>query len=226
MKAVFFGSIGSVVETSELQRAAFNAAFVEHGLDWHWDRDSYTAMLSHSGGADRIAQYAADRGVDVDASAVHRTKTARFAELLRSDPPAIRPGVAESLRAARQMGAKTALISTTAKISIDAVLDAHDGTLRGLIDAATDAGEGFAQKPAPDAYNAMFARLGLSPTDVIIVEDNEAGLEAARAAGAYVIAFLGANTQHHDVSSADTTARDDVYAAVHTALKAEEPRAA
>tara|TARA_B110000503_G_scaffold47893_1_gene77939 strand:+ start:1294 stop:1407 length:114 start_codon:yes stop_codon:yes gene_type:complete len=34
VKAVFFGSIGTLVETSDLQRRAFNQAFAEAGLDW------------------------------------------------------------------------------------------------------------------------------------------------------------------------------------------------
>ncbi|MEC7496587.1 MAG: haloacid dehalogenase, partial [Pseudomonadota bacterium] len=36
MRALIFGSIGVLVETSELQRQAYNAAFAAHRLDWHW----------------------------------------------------------------------------------------------------------------------------------------------------------------------------------------------
>ena len=35
-KAILFGSIGTIVETSELQRKSFNQAFSEAGLDWNW----------------------------------------------------------------------------------------------------------------------------------------------------------------------------------------------
>ncbi len=54
MKAIIFGSIGSVVETSELQRSAFNIAFKQHGLNWHWSQPEYQAMLRSSGGENRI----------------------------------------------------------------------------------------------------------------------------------------------------------------------------
>ena len=33
MKSILFGSIGSVVESSEIQRQAFNEAFKEFGVD-------------------------------------------------------------------------------------------------------------------------------------------------------------------------------------------------
>jgi hypothetical protein len=55
VSALLFGSISTVADTSELQRAAFNRAFAEHGLDWTWDRDDYRAMLATSGGRSRIA---------------------------------------------------------------------------------------------------------------------------------------------------------------------------
>ena len=67
MSALLLGSISTVADTSELQRQAFNQAFEAHGLDWRWDRDDYRAMLSTSGGQDRIAGYARSRGEDVDA---------------------------------------------------------------------------------------------------------------------------------------------------------------
>src|SRR5579875_2388832 len=67
MTAVLFGSIGTLADTSELQREAFNEAFREHGLDWNWSRDEYRELLRDSGGAKRIAAYAQERGDTVDA---------------------------------------------------------------------------------------------------------------------------------------------------------------
>ena len=50
MRALFFGSIGSIVETSELQCQAFNEAVAEHALNWHWDQATYQGLLSLGGG--------------------------------------------------------------------------------------------------------------------------------------------------------------------------------
>ena len=61
MKALFFGSIGTVVETSWLQYDAFHVAFARHGLDWHWDLPTYRKMLKISGGANRISAFADKR---------------------------------------------------------------------------------------------------------------------------------------------------------------------
>ena len=96
-KALIFGSIGTLVETSELQREAFNAAFREAGLDWDWDREAYRSMLKQSGGRKRIAQYARERGVSVDADALHARKTELFDARIREHGLDLRAGVAEIL---------------------------------------------------------------------------------------------------------------------------------
>ena len=44
-KAILFGSIGTLIETSELQRNAFNQAFSENGLDWNWSPTQYQDLL-------------------------------------------------------------------------------------------------------------------------------------------------------------------------------------
>ena len=56
-KALLFGSIGSIVETSEIQRKSFNKAFKQYGLDWNWTKREYQNLLSKSGGKDRISRY-------------------------------------------------------------------------------------------------------------------------------------------------------------------------
>jgi HAD superfamily hydrolase (TIGR01509 family) len=43
-------------------------------------------------------------------------------------------------------------------------------------------------KPDPEMYTLAITRFGLTPQEVLIVEDNENGLRAARASGAHVLA--------------------------------------
>lgn len=42
-------------------------------------------------------------------------------------------------------------------------------------------------KPDPEIYTTAINRLGVSPSETVIVEDNHHGIQAARAAGAYVL---------------------------------------
>jgi len=225
MKALVFGSIGSVAETSELQRQAFNAAFVAHGLTWHWDRTTYRTMLIRSGGKDRVADYAEQMRTTVNAVDIHATKTQIFADMLRSHPVIPRKGVIESLQLAKERGIKTAFASTTAATTIRSILESQEGALARLFEIVTTADDTFPQKPAPDIYLALCKRFDIAPAEALVVEDNAAGLQAAHTAGTHVLAFLGTNTQHHSTAHADGTAGDDIFPAVRRALTAPERKA-
>ena len=47
-KALLFGSIGTLIESSDIQRNSFNEAFKEAGLDWYWDEQDYKILLKKS----------------------------------------------------------------------------------------------------------------------------------------------------------------------------------
>ena len=44
-KAILFGSIGTLIETSDIQRESFNESFKETGLDWYWDEEDYIEII-------------------------------------------------------------------------------------------------------------------------------------------------------------------------------------
>ena len=56
-KAVIFGSIGTVLETSDIQRKSFNKAFKKFGLNWYWSKKIYKSMLKKPGGEKRVRKY-------------------------------------------------------------------------------------------------------------------------------------------------------------------------
>jgi HAD superfamily hydrolase (TIGR01509 family) len=51
-------------------------------------------------------------------------------------------------------------------------------------------------KPAPDIYRTAIERLGLQPSECLVVEDNHNGVAAARAAGAHVLQVTGVEEVH------------------------------
>lgn len=194
-KAILFGSIGVLAETSELQRQAFNHAFAEAGLDWTWSEADYREMLTSSGGRDRVAHHAKACGERVDTAAIHTTKSRHFQALLRRENVAPRPGVAETLAAAH----RAALVTTTSPENVAAILEAlRDSIDPALFNVVIDRTQVRASKPDPECYRLALSRLGLTRDDVVAIEDNPPGAEAARAAGVPVVAFPGAMHLDHD----------------------------
>jgi HAD superfamily hydrolase (TIGR01509 family) len=203
MSALLLGSISTVADTSELQRQAFNQAFQAHGLDWRWDRDDYRAMLSTSGGQDRITGYARSRGEDVDSKAIHETKSKIFRELLATAGLAPRPGVADTIKAAKDRGWKVGLVTTTSRANVAALLGRlHPQVGDQDFDVIVDSSSVGSPKPDPAAYVFALQGLNEAPGDCVAVEDNVDGVLAAVAAGVPCVAFPNENTGQHDFSAA------------------------
>jgi HAD superfamily hydrolase (TIGR01509 family) len=200
---MLFGSISTIVDTSELQRQAFNDAFAQHGLDWRWDTDEYRTLLQSNGGSDRIAEYARNRGDDVDADAVHKSKSDLFQQRLGEGPLALRPGVAETLQQAKENGFQIAFVTTTARENISALLDGVDGLDADDFDLITDRTDVEQPKPSGAVYEFALTTLGTTADESVAIEDNVGGIEAAKAAGVRAIAFPNENTAEHDFGAAD-----------------------
>lgn len=195
MLAIFFGSISTVADTSELQRAAFNAAFAQHGLSWHWEPDEYRSLLGHSGGQDRVAAYAVARDEQVDATAVHATKSSLFQEHLATTPLTPRPGVTEVISAAHAADMEVGLVTSTSAANVDALLLALSPHLtRESFEVVVDAETAERAKPDPAAYLYALDRLGETPAQCIAIEDNPDGVRSATSAGLACVAFPNANT--------------------------------
>lgn len=202
MKAVFVGSISAMADTSEMQREAFNRAFHEAGLDWHWSGDDYRARLKQSGGRDRIAAFARERGIELDADALHARKTALFQGALRGGAAALRDQTQAMLEYARTHDLKAAFVSGTSADSLDALLAGFGGPQALGLDLVTSGADG-APKPDPALYLYALKTLDLNAKDVLAIEDNRAGVDAAKAAGIKVLAYPNENTAGHDFSDVD-----------------------
>ena len=201
-RAVLFGAIGTIAETSELQRDAFNAAFAEAGLDWTWDREEYRDMLETPGGERRIEDYNRARGARIDASAIHARKSGLFQERLERGIDA-RPGVVETIAALRAAGIKTAFCTTTEEANVAAIIRAVSGLEREHFDFIGHRGMVSKGKPDPEIYMLAIERLGVDPAEAVAVEDSPESADAAAGAGLRTIAFPGAMHVHRSFESAE-----------------------
>ncbi|SEN96047.1 HAD family hydrolase [Bradyrhizobium sp. OK095] len=191
--ALIFDVDGTLAETEELHRQAFNHAFARAGLDWQWDRAVYKDLLRVTGGKERMRAYHAQLEIapplsDADIAELHRIKTAHYAGLIETGCCPLRPGVAELLVAAGMRGQRLAIATTTSHGNIDALLSQALGTRWAADFDAVVAGDDVRhKKPAPDVYLEVLARLGLHGSECVAIEDSGNGLIAASRAGIPVL---------------------------------------
>jgi len=210
--AVIFGSIGSVAETSDIQRRAYNQALAEAGVGWTWDRDTYADLLLQAGGRERLTQLSAATGAglsDEQIAAIHRRKTEIACAEVAGGAASLRPGVVELVQLAKERGLKLGFVTTTYQPNIDAIFEAAGEQLPAetfdVIVSRADVENG---KPAPDAYHAALKALAIDPAEAIAIEDTAASVMAAARAGLTVVATPGEITKGQDFWQADVVVSD------------------
>ena len=91
LKALLFDVDGTLADTErDGHRVAFNAAFDEHGIGWHWDVELYGKLLAVTGGKERMKFYASEFLHNENLPAnfeqlvpeLHAAKTRHYTELL------------------------------------------------------------------------------------------------------------------------------------------------
>ena len=187
LEALIFDVDGTLAETEECHRHAFNAAFAAAGLGWHWDQALYGKLLEVTGGKERIRRYADTHGEAIDDSAIarlHAGKTARYVASVEAGAIALRPGVTRLLHEARAAGLRLAIATTTTPANVSALLRTTLGPDATGVFECIGAGDMVAaKKPAPDIYQFVLDRMGLGPGQCLALEDTPNGLRAALGAG-------------------------------------------
>lgn len=212
LKALIFDVDGTLADNErDGHRVAFNLAFHEAGLNWFWDEAIYERLLKVFGGKERIRHYIEDflpdfkapDDLDVFILELHKLKTRHYLELIGSGAIPLRPGVERLIREARSAGLKLAIASTTTLENALLLLKVSLGekSLRWFDVIAC--GDIVAnKKPAPDIYLYTLDQLGLTAAECLVIEDTEAGLASAKAAGLTTVITVNGSTRNQDFSGA------------------------
>lgn len=219
-KAIIFGSMDTIIETSELKLRAFNAAFVEAGLDWKWGAAQYRPLRQYGSGRQQITAYAKQMGENVDAVALHKRKTEIFDALLLSENIAPRTGVLELVNYARHNDIALGFAADTMQGNIDALFEALSGKLSADdFDFIANRHAIKRSKPYPDIYELALSKLGLSADQVVAIEDCEVCLRSPRTAGIIAIGFPSQLSSYDNFSAAIAVTQSLAPTAINQALK-------
>ena len=193
LAALIFDLDGTLAETEEVHRAAFNETFEGAGIAVEWSVGRYRELLATTGGKRRILRDFAERGAAIDdaaATALHLAKNGRYAQLLTNNVE-LRPGVDALISTAKGKGLATAIATTTSRANVDAFIESVGLPDFDVIVCAEDV---TTLKPDPEAYLLALRRLALSPSEALAFEDSENGLQAAVGAGLRTIVTPGLYT--------------------------------
>jgi HAD superfamily hydrolase (TIGR01509 family) len=212
LRALIFDVDGTLADTEEAHRSAFNQAFRQHGLDWHWSKLEYARLLATTGGKERLAVHIASlplRGGEREVlnrriPDIHAAKTDIYASMVMEGQVSLRDGVARLIDEAASANIRLAIASTTTLANIEALVRATLGRHAIYRFAVVGAGDQVRhKKPAPEIYRFVLRELALSARECVALEDSRNGLRAAKAAGLFTVVTPSFWTCHEDFSMAD-----------------------
>ena len=192
IKAILFGSIGTLIETSDIQRESFNNAFKITGLDWYWGENEYRELLKKSGGTKRIKEYSDKKNIFVDGKKIRDLKTKIFNEYLNKNNLEPREGVLDVIKFAKKNKLKLGFVSSTTKNNINSIFETLKKTInKKEFDFIGNNEVVVREKPFPDIYDYSLNFLNIEANECLAIEDTEESLKSAIAANIKCIAFPG-----------------------------------
>lgn len=212
LEALIFDVDGTLADTErDGHRVAFNQAFKEFGIDWHWDEELYGELLAVTGGKERMAFYLEKFNTSYPVNddtpdlikKLHEAKTLHYTELLSTGAIPLRPGVRRLIEEARSSGMRIAISTTTTPANVTALLE------HALAPGSSDwfeviaAGDIVAaKKPAADIYTWALDKLNLPAESCLAFEDSENGIKSSQGAQLKTIITINGYTRDHNFDGA------------------------
>jgi beta-phosphoglucomutase len=183
IKAVLFDMDGVLIDAREWHYEALNLALQPFGLGI--DRDAHLATFDGLPTRTKLEMLTKSRGLPGNLHGfVNSMKQKYTVDMVRQRcHPMFQHQYA--LSQLKDAGYKIAVCSNSVRQSLELMM--RRAGLDGFLDLMLSNEDVARPKPDPEMYLTAMERLGLAPTECLIVEDNDHGVRAARASGAHVL---------------------------------------
>jgi beta-phosphoglucomutase len=191
VRAVIFDLDGVIVSTDAMHYRAWKSIADDEGIYFDERINNRLRGVSRMESLEIILERAARSYSEAEKQALADTKNARYVELLKGlTPDNVPRDVLRGFAVLRARGIKIAVGSSSRNTPV--IL--RQIGLEDAFDAIADGNDTERTKPAPDVFLVAAERLGVEPAECLVVEDAEAGIRAAKAAG-MVAAAIGDATR-------------------------------
>jgi len=176
--AVLWDMDGTLVDSEEQHWLSWRDTMAAEGMPV--TREQFVETFGMRNDA-ILPRWLGDRATTDIIQRVGDAKEELYRKLVRRDGLAPLAGAAEWLERLKEAGWRQAIASSAPGANVEVVLEVLG--LAGLFEAIVSAEDVTAGKPDPQVFLTAASRLGVGPSQCIVVEDAAAGVEAARRAG-------------------------------------------
>ncbi|ORC35378.1 beta-phosphoglucomutase [Marispirochaeta aestuarii] len=192
ISAVIFDLDGVIVSTDEYHFQAWKELAKELGIDFSREDNSRQRGVSRMESLEVLLEKTEQTFSNDEKLAMAEKKNSIYRDLLdRLSPDQILPGALNFAEESRKLGLKIAVGSSSRNTPF--ILKKIG--LSDYFDAVADGNDIQRSKPDPQVFLIAAERLAVRPAECLVVEDADAGVEAAKAGGMFALA-LGAAKGH------------------------------
>ncbi len=208
-QAILFDMDGLMLDSECLYQEAWKRAAAE--LGYTLDADLYLSLVGRSN-AEAERTFAQVYGADFPTVAFRAGWDAHWHELVAQQGIPLKPGLLALLDWVEQQSLPKAVGTSSNQAEAEVCLTAAG--IRDRFATVVTVDQVQAGKPAPDIFLTAAQRLGVPPDQCLVLEDSNAGVAAAQAAGMAVIMVPDLQTP----TAASTAIALHIYPSLHGVL--------
>lgn len=207
IKAVIFDLDGVLVTTDELHFSAWKRLAEELGITGFTKADNARQRgVSRMASLEVVLEKTDRKFNDEEKLALAEKKNDMYVKSLSTlSPNDVLSGVNEFITYLRNNGIKTAVGSASKNTPV--ILEKTD--LADKFDAVSCGLDTQKSKPDPEVFLIAADKLCIAPSECVVIEDSDAGIEAAKAGGMYAIAV--GEAEHNKMADISAASVDDLY---------------
>jgi beta-phosphoglucomutase family hydrolase len=199
LRAVIFDMDGLMVDTEYLHHTSFKKVLEQYGVN---PVPNIHGVI-HVSGVSAEANWELFKekyNFNADTAELTRSKHKIHLKLLKNNVVPM-PGLFELLKDIKEHGYRISIASSSALEQINLIVNRLGIT--NFFDAITSGEEVTSGKPAPDIFLKAAAKLGIEPTQCVVLEDAMNGMKAAKAANMHAVVVPNKFTKHENFDTAD-----------------------
>ncbi len=207
IEGIIFDVDGTIADTEDIHRQAFNKAFSKFDLNWHWSKEKYHELLFISGGKERITRCLAEDNATKKNTGfieeLHKCKSEYYRSILLSSDISLRPGVKRLITEAKEKNIKIGIATNSSTENLQALIKkTFKVEPEKLFNTIVTNNIIIDKKPSPEVYYRALKNLELSANKCIAVEDTANGNASAIRAGLRTVITTHAYTDDNDFNGA------------------------